>query len=182
MVLVYTPAPPGGGTCLSPGYAGSRSNLSEPIPMVQHGCPGLEEGWYPAFLRGLQMPQCAYEQGLVPPAMDSGGPRKHGGVSTFLVDGFQVGLLADKDGPGITTVHGLYSGEPQVLQVYLHAIQAVQCTGDLSASHAEHLRGAEPHILCHLLGRCHSLWPHGRGTPGVLAHGIREVPRVRFEA
>ena len=51
-----------------------------------------------------------------------------------------------------------------------------------SASHAEHLRGAEPHVLCHLLGQCHSLRPHGRGTPGVLACGIREVPRVQFEA
>ena len=24
----------------------------------QHSCPGPEEGWYPAFLHGLQMPQC----------------------------------------------------------------------------------------------------------------------------
>ena len=46
------------------------------------------------------MPQCAYEEGLVPPATDSGGPEKHGGVSAFLVDGFQVRLLADKDGLG----------------------------------------------------------------------------------
>ena len=56
-----------------------------------------------------------YEEGLVPPAMDSGGPGKHGGVGTFLIDGFQVGLLADQDGPGITTVHGLYGGEPWAL-------------------------------------------------------------------
>ena len=88
----------------------------------------------------------------------------------YISDGFQVRLLAD--GPGITTVHGLYGGEPWVLQVYPHAVRAVQHTGDISASHAEHLRGAEPHVLCHLLGRCHSLWPHGRGTPGALAHGI----------
>ena len=134
MVLTYTSAPPGGGMCLSPGYAGSRSDSSEPIPMVQHCCPGPEEGWYPALLRGLQMTQCTYEEGLVPPAMDSGGPGKHGGVSPFLIDGFQVRLLADKDVPGITTVHRLYSGEPWVLQVYLHTVQAVQCTGDLSAS------------------------------------------------
>ena len=44
--------------------------------------------------------------------MDSGGPGKHGGVSAFLVNGFQVRLLADQDGPGITAVHSLYSGEP----------------------------------------------------------------------
>ena len=83
--------------------------------MVQCSCSGLEEGRYPAFLHGLQTPQRAYEEGLVPPAMDSGGPGKHGGVSTFLIDGFQVRLLADKVGLGITTVHGLYSGEPWVL-------------------------------------------------------------------
>ena len=39
------------------------------------------------------------KKGLVPPAMDSGGPGKHGGVGTFLIDGFQVRLLADQDGP-----------------------------------------------------------------------------------
>ena len=102
--------------------------------MGQPGCPGLE-GQYPAFLRRLQMPQCVYEEGLVPPATDSGGPEKHGGVSTFLIDGFQVELLADKDGPGIPTVHSLYGGEPWVLRVYPHAVGAVQ-----------------PHVLCHLLG------------------------------
>ena len=140
--------------------------------MVQHGHSGLEKGWYPAVLHGLQAPQCTYEEGLIPPAMDSGHPGKHGGVSAFLINGFQVRLLADQDGPGIAAVQGLYGGEPWVLRVYPHAIRAVQCTGDISASHAEHLRGAEPHILCHLLGRCHSLQPHRRGTPGVLAHGI----------
>ena len=128
------------------------------------------------------MPQCAYKEGLVPPATDSGGPGKHGGVSTFLVNGFQVGLLADQDGPRITTVHGLYGGEPRVLQVYPHAVWAVQRTGDILASHAEHLGGAEPHVLCHLFGRHHSLWPHRRGTPGALARGIREVPGAQFEA
>ena len=161
---------------LSQGYAGGRGDLSEPIPMVQRGCPSLEEGWHPTFLHGLQVPQCTYKERFIPPAMDSGGPGEHGGVGTFLIDGIQVRLLADQDGPGITTVHGLHSGEPRVLQVYLHALQAVQCTDNVSASHAEHLRGVEPHVMCHLLGRCDSLWPHGRGTPGILVHGIREVP------
>ena len=101
--------------CLPLGYAGSRSDSSEPIPMVQCGHSGPEEGWYPAFLCELQVPQHAYEEGLVPPATDSGGPVKHGRVSAFLVNGFQVRLLADKDGPDITTVHSLYTGEPQVL-------------------------------------------------------------------
>ena len=114
--------------------------------------------------------------------MDAGGPGKHGGVGTFLIDGFQVGLLADQDGPRIATVHSLYGGKPRVLRVNPHAVRAVQHTGDISASHAEHLGGAEPHVLCHLLGQRHSLWPHERGAPGVLAHGIQEVPGVQFEA
>ena len=83
--------------------------------------------------------------------------------------------MTDQDGPGITTVHGLHRGEPQVLRVYTHALRAVQHIGDVSVSHAEHLRGVEPHVLCHLLGRHDSLWPHGRGTPGTLVRGIREV-------
>ena len=70
---------------------------------------------HPVFLHGLQMPQRTYKEGLVPPATDLGGPGKQGRVSTFLVNGFQVRLLADKDGPRITTVHSLYGGEPWVL-------------------------------------------------------------------
>ena len=113
--MTYTSAPPGGGTHLSPGHAGSRSDSSEPIPMVQCGHSGSEEGRYPVVLRGLQVPQCVYEEGLVPPATDSGGPGKHGRVSTFLIDRFQVRLLANQDGPRIAAVHGLYGGEPWVL-------------------------------------------------------------------
>ena len=152
MVLVYTPTPPGGGTCLSQGYAGGRGDSSEPIPMVQCSCPGLEEGWHTVFLHRLQVPQCAYEERFAPPATDSGGPGEHGRVGAFLIDGFQIRLLADQDGPRITAVHGLHCGEPQVLRVYAHALRAVQCTGDISASHAEHLRGVECHVLHHLLG------------------------------
>ena len=100
---------------LSQGYAGGRGDSSEPIPMVQRSCPGQEEGRHPVFLHGLQAPQCVYEERFVPPATDSGGPGEHGGVSAFLIDGFQVQLLADQDGPGFTTVHGLHGREPQVL-------------------------------------------------------------------
>ena len=63
--------------------------------MVQCGRLGLEERWYSVFLRGLQVPQCTCEGGLIPSAPDSGGLGKHGGVSTFLINGFQVGLLAN---------------------------------------------------------------------------------------
>ena len=58
----------------------------------------------------------------------------------------------------------------------MHGLWAVQCNGDISVSHAEHLRGVEPHVLCHLLGRHDSLRPHERGTPGMLVSGIQEVP------
>ena len=88
------------------------------------------------------MPQCTYEEGLIPPATDSGGPRKHGKIRAFLIDGFQVRLLVDQDGSGIAAVHRLYGGEPRVLRVYPHAIRAVQHTGDISATHVEHPRGA----------------------------------------
>ena len=45
------------------------------------------------FLCGLQVPQRMYKEGLVPPAPDSGGSGKHGGVSAFLINGFQVRIL-----------------------------------------------------------------------------------------
>ena len=95
MVPVYTSTPFGGGMRLPQGYVGSRSDLPEPIPMVQCSCLGPEEGWYPMFLLGLQAPQCAHEEGLIPFTLHSGGLGKHGGVSTFLINGFQVGLLAN---------------------------------------------------------------------------------------
>ena len=127
------------------------------------------------------MPQHVYEEGLVPPAMDSGGLGKYGGVGTFLVNGLQIRLLADQDDPRITTVHSVH-GEPWVLRVYPHAVRAVQCTSNIPASHAEYLRGAEPHLLCDLPGRCHSLQSHKGGAPGVLVRGVREVLGVQFEA
>ena len=94
---------------------GSRGNSPELIPMVQCGCLGPEEGQHSALLRRLKVPQCAYEDGLVPPATDLGGLGKHGRFGAFLINGLQIRLLADQDGPGIATVHGLHSGEPWVL-------------------------------------------------------------------
>ena len=40
----------------------------------------------------------ADEEGFVPSAPHPRGIGKHGGVSTFLINGFQVRLLANKDG------------------------------------------------------------------------------------
>ena len=42
-------------------------------------------------------------------------PWKAWGIGAFFVNGFQVRLLADQDGPRIATVHGLHGGEPCVL-------------------------------------------------------------------
>ena len=44
------------------------------------------------------MSQCADEEGFLPSAQHPRGVGKHGGVSTFLVNGFQARLLANKDG------------------------------------------------------------------------------------
>ena len=78
--------------------------------MVQCGGLGLEEGWYSALLCQFQAPQCTDEEGFVPFALHSGGIGKHGRVGPFLINGFQVRLLANQDGSGITTVHGLHGG------------------------------------------------------------------------
>ena len=91
-------------------YAGSMSNSPKPIPLVQRGHPGLEGRRYSAFLHGLQVPQCVNEEGLVSLAMDSRCLGKHGGFGAFLINGLQIRLLADQDGPGIPTVYGLYGG------------------------------------------------------------------------
>ena len=53
------------------------------------------------------MPQCMDEEGFIPFATHSGGIGKHGGVGTFLINGFQVRLLANQDGSRIITIHGL---------------------------------------------------------------------------
>ena len=152
-----------------------------PVSLVQCGHPGPEERRHSAFLRGLQASQRVNE-GLISLATDSGGLEKHGWFGTFLINGFQVRLLADQDGPRIATVHGLHGEEPWVLRVYPHAVRAVQHIGDIPASHAEHPGGAEPHLLCNLPGRCYSLRSHREGAPRALARGVQEVPGVKFEA
>ena len=59
-----------------------------------------------------------YKERLVPLASYSGGLGKYGAVSALLINGLQIRLLADQDGPRIATVHGLHGGEPCVLWVY----------------------------------------------------------------
>ena len=109
-VLVYTPSLVGGGACFAPGYAGGGGDPSKPITVVQCSGLGLEEGWYSALLCRFQTPQRTDKEGFVPFALHSGGIGKHGGVSIFLVNGFQVRLLANQDCSGITTIHSLDGG------------------------------------------------------------------------
>ena len=103
------------------------------------------------------------------------------GSAHFSSMDFKSGFWQMRMAPGLQQ-YTAFMVEPWILQVYPHAIRAVQCTGDIPASHAEHLGRAEPHLLCDLHGQCHSLRPHRGGAPGMLAHGVREVLGVQFEA
>ena len=91
-------------------YAGDGGNPSKPITVVQCCGLGPEEGWYSVLLCQFQTPQHIDEEGFLPFAPHSGGIGKHGRVSTFLVNGFQVRLLANQDHSGITTIDGLHGG------------------------------------------------------------------------
>ena len=97
MVLAYTPTPPGGGTHLCHGYAGGRGDSSKPIPMVQCGCPGPEEGWHPAFLHGLnaRMRKDLYPLPQIQNALES-----MAGLAHFLLMDFKSGFWQIKMAPG----------------------------------------------------------------------------------
>ena len=88
-----------GGVHFTQGYAGSRRDLSKPITVVQCCGLGPEEGWNSVVLCQFQIPQCMNKEGFISFAPHSGGIGKHDGVSTLLVNGFQIRFLADQDGP-----------------------------------------------------------------------------------
>ena len=96
------------------------------------------------------------------------------GLAHFSSMDFKSGFWQIKMAPGSQQYTAFTVGNIGFYEFtfYLHAIRAMQCTGSIPASHAEHLGGAEPHILCDLPGQCHSLWSHGGGAPGALAHGV----------
>ena len=77
MVLAYTPTPPQGGMCLPQGYAGGRGDSSKPIPVVQCGCSGLEEG---CAEPSPHQPQPA-DHPIPAQGSDSGHIRQRGGRS-----------------------------------------------------------------------------------------------------
>ena len=96
---MYTSTPFRGGTHLPQGYAGSRSNSSEPIPMVQCGWCGPEEGRYSDLLHGLQVPQCMYEEGLYPlphiqEALESMAGSAHFSSMDFKLGSWQIKMAS----------------------------------------------------------------------------------------
>ena len=91
------------------GDAGVRCYLAQPECLVQCGGVGKEEGWQPMVLHQLSLPKCSHEKGLLPPAQNTGGVEEFGRHWAFFLLGPQIGVLADKDGGGIKTVHHLHS-------------------------------------------------------------------------
>ena len=68
------------------------------------------------------MPQHTDKEGLVPSAPHPGGLGKHGGgLAHFSSMDFKLGFWQIKMTPELQQ----YGGQPQVLQVYLHAIRVV---------------------------------------------------------
>ena len=97
-VQTHTSTLIGGSARITPGHAGCRCDLSKPITVVQRGGTGKEKRWHHSLLCQFKASQRADEEGFIPSAPHPRGIVKHGGVSTFLVNGFQVRLLANKDG------------------------------------------------------------------------------------
>ena len=64
---------------------------------------------------------------------------------------FKLGFWQIKMAPHLQQYTAFTVGNLGFYQ-YLHAVCVVQHTRDIPASHAEHLGGAEPHILCDLPG------------------------------
>ena len=74
------------------------------------------------------------------------------GATHFSTMEFKSRFLASKDGTRVPTVYSLRGGKSGILCVYLYALWALQCTGDFSMPHAEHLGRVELDILHHLFG------------------------------
>ena len=61
------------------------------------------------FLLQLSLPEHLHENGILPPAHNTGGIGEFGRCWTFFLLGLQIRVLADKDGGGIEAVHCLHS-------------------------------------------------------------------------
>ena len=113
--------------------------MPQPISMVQRSGPGKEKRWFVMLLHGFPQTQCVYKEGFLPSAVDPGGTGEYGRHCTFLHDGFQKQILASQDGTKVSTVHRFHHGQSGVLQVYLCALWALQCSCNFPMPHAKHL-------------------------------------------
>ena len=57
----------------------------------------------------------------------------------------------------------------------------MQCSSNVPASHAELLRGAEPHVCPDKLGRRDHLLQDRGGTPGAPLHRVGAIHGARLE-
>ena len=71
-------------------------------------------------------------------------------VGHFSCLDLKSGLRADRDGWTFKAVYCIYCGQPWFLQVWQHALWAVQCASHISEVNAELPQGAESKILPHL--------------------------------
>ena len=100
MVLAYTSAPFRGGTCLPQRYAGSRSDSSEPIPMVQCGCPGLEERRYSHFCMDFRCLNAHTKKDSYPLPQIQEALESMAGLAHFSLMDFKLGFWQIKMAPG----------------------------------------------------------------------------------
>ena len=73
MAQANTPSLVGGSEDIPVRHARGRGHLSQPIPIVQCGGTGAQEGWVPPLLHGLSQVECAYKKGFIPIAENPGG-------------------------------------------------------------------------------------------------------------
>ena len=76
----------------------------------------------------------------------------------------------NQDGWAVKAVHHIYCWQPGLLQVWLHAFWAVQCTSQIPEVNAELLQGTESNILPHLPWWYNRLLTDNWGIPPPLMH------------
>ena len=97
---------------------------------------GKKTGAYDSVLTFLP-PEGTYKKGLLPPSENSGGIGEFGRCWTFFMPRPQIGVLANKNGGGIQTIHCFHSIQVGVFQLQSHAFWAVQHTGHISETDAK---------------------------------------------
>ena len=100
------------------------------------------------ILYWLLLPECTYKKGLLPPAKNSGGAGESSRCWTFFLPRPQIGVLANKNGGGIKAIYCLHSRQFEVLQIWPHALWAVQCTSYISEADAKNCLSKLKLIYC----------------------------------